>query len=104
MLRYTTSMDECRSKIIEEYFGEPNAKDCGICDVCLSKRKRGEIASMVESIDAQILNVLSEGERTVKDIVAQISARKELIAQRIDYLLAEKKISVSISGKVKINK
>ena len=104
MLRYTTSMDECRSKIIEEYFGEPNAKDCGICDVCLSKRKRGEVVSMVESIDAQILNILSEGERTVKDIVAQISGRPELIAKRIDYLLAENKISVSISGKVKINK
>ena len=104
MLHYTTSTDECRSKIIEEYFGEPDAKDCGICDVCLAKRKRGEMLSLAESIDAQIFSILAEGEKTVKDIVAQISGRTELIAERIDYLLAEKKISVSISGKVKINK
>ena len=104
MLHYTTSTDECRSKIIEEYFGEPDAKDCGICDVCLAKRKRGEMLSLAESIDAQIFSILAEGEKAVKDIVAQISGRTELIAERIDYLLAEKKISVSISGKVKINK
>ena len=104
MLHYTTSTEECRSKIIEEYFGEPNAKDCGICDICIAKRKSGDSALVAENIDKQILSMLLEGDMAVKDIVAQISARKELIAQRIDYLLAEKKISVSISGKVKINK
>ena len=104
MLHYTTSTNECRSKIIEEYFGEPNAKDCGICDVCLAKRKRGETFSMAESVDTQILNILATGDKWVKDIVAQISGRPEFIAERIDYLLSENKISVSISGKVKINK
>ena len=104
MLRYTTSTDECRSRIIEEYFGEPNAKDCGICDVCLAKRKKRDSSDAMEGIDTQILSVLLEGEKTVKEIVSEISGRTELIAQRIDYLLAQKKISVSISGKVKINK
>ena len=104
MLHYTTTTEECRSKIIEEYFGEPNAKDCGMCDICLAKRKKKNSLAITESIDKQILNILSEGEKSIKEIASQISGRTELIAERIDYLLSEKKISVSISGKVKINK
>ena len=104
MLHYTTSTGECRSKIIEEYFGDKRATECGICDICLAKRKKENSISEIESIDKQILNQLYKGEKTIKEIVASISGRTELIAERIDYLIAQKKISVSISGKVKINK
>ncbi|MBO7282149.1 MAG: RecQ family zinc-binding domain-containing protein, partial [Alistipes sp.] len=104
MLRYTTTTDECRSKIIEEYFGEPNARDCRICDICISKRKKTALSYVPENIDTHILSMLADGEVSIKDIVAAIGGRSELIAERIDYLLNEKKISVSISGKVKINK
>ena len=104
MLHYTTTTEECRSKIIEEYFGEPNAKDCGMCDICLAKRKKKNLPTTTENIDKQILSILSKGEKSIKEIASQIGGRRELIAERIDYLLSEKKISVSISGKVKINK
>ena len=104
MLHYTTTTNECRSKIIEEYFGERNAKDCGMCDICLAKRKKKNLPTTTENIDKQILSILSEDEKSIKEIASQIGGRRELIAERIDYLLSEKKISVSISGKVKINK
>ena len=40
----------------------------------------------------------------VKDVVAAIGGDSATIASRIDYLTAEGKISVSLSGKLKINK
>ena len=104
MLRYTLSTDVCRSRIIEEYFGERNAKDCGICDICIERRKRGDVKSNTQSIDSKIIALLSERGMEVKDVVAAIGGDSATIASRIDYLTAEGKISVSLSGKLKINK
>ena len=37
MLRFVNQKVSCRSSLLLEYFGEPNATACGICDVCKSK-------------------------------------------------------------------
>lgn len=34
MLNYVTNRDVCHSRFLLEYFGEPNATECGRCDVC----------------------------------------------------------------------
>lgn len=104
MLRYTLSTDICRSRIIEEYFGEREAKDCGICDICLAKRKRNDVSNNVQSIDNKIIALLGERDMPIKDLVASIGGESAKIATRIDYLISEGKISVSLSGKLKINK
>ena len=104
MLRYTLSTDVCRSRIIEEYFGERNAKDCGICDICLARRKREIAKGDVQEVDNKIIALLLERDMEVKDLVAEIGGKQAMIASRIDYLTREGKISVSLSGKLKINK
>lgn len=38
MLHYAESTHKCRSRIILEYFGETDARDCGICDYCVKKK------------------------------------------------------------------
>ena len=104
MLRYARSSDVCRSKIIEEYFGERDAKDCGICDVCLSKRPKIYSKEELQTIDNKIVASLSNGEMEIKDVVASIGGNRAKIAERIDYLIGEGKISLSLGGKLKINK
>ena len=104
MLRYTSSTEQCRSRIIEEYFGDKSAKDCGICDVCLAKRKKTYTPNQIHDLDNKIVSLVSSGNFEVKEVVAAIGGSTTLIAQRIDYLTREGKISVSLSGKLKINK
>lgn len=41
MQRYVSSQDTCRSVILLEYFGEKNTNNCGLCDVCRSKKYPG---------------------------------------------------------------
>jgi ATP-dependent DNA helicase RecQ len=36
---YLLNTESCRSSVLVDYFGEKNAKDCNICDVCLNKKK-----------------------------------------------------------------
>lgn len=39
VLRYTENDVICRSRQLVAYFGDFTAKDCGLCDVCLAKKK-----------------------------------------------------------------
>lgn len=39
MLRYLRLEDQCRSRYLAQYFGDKDAVDCGICDVCLRGRR-----------------------------------------------------------------
>ena len=86
--------------IIEEYFGEKHAKECGICDICLKKRITN---NNNKSISEQILNTLSSRELTIKELTAEIKGEAPKVVEAIDNLVGEGKISISISGKLKIN-
>jgi ATP-dependent DNA helicase RecQ len=39
VINYITNQDRCRSQILLNYFGETDATDCTVCDICLAKRK-----------------------------------------------------------------
>jgi ATP-dependent DNA helicase RecQ len=100
MLGYVVQSEECRSVVIERYFGDVDAKPCGVCDVCLSRRRR-ERAS--EAQDERLLQLIAEGAMSVKEVVAAIGGNAEAIVERIDKMVRLGKISISVDGKLKIN-
>ncbi|GHV57183.1 ATP-dependent DNA helicase RecQ [Bacteroidia bacterium] len=40
VIRYGSSSEVCRSRMLLNYFGEKEAGDCGHCDVCLAEKKK----------------------------------------------------------------
>lgn len=98
MLRYATSDDECRSVIIEKYFGAVDAEPCGVCDVCLSRRKRGTH----EDLEECILNMLKESELSVKEVVSKFTIKDSVVVEQIDKMCHEGKIYITSGGKLKI--
>ena len=40
VIRYGSSSEICRSRMLLNYFGEKDAGDCGHCDVCLAEKKK----------------------------------------------------------------
>lgn len=44
MIGYISSADECRSRVLLRYFGEPAAADCGHCDVCNKNNKKETVS------------------------------------------------------------
>jgi ATP-dependent DNA helicase RecQ len=40
MTGYTVSLHRCRMNLIQDYFGEETWQTCGICDVCIAKKKK----------------------------------------------------------------
>ena len=98
MLRYATNRDECRSVIIEKYFGAVDAEPCGVCDVCLSRRKRGTH----EDLEERILNILKESELSVKEVVSKFTIKDSVVVEQIDKMCHEGKIYITSGGKLKI--
>ena len=69
MIEYASQTDTCRSKWLLGFFGEADACDCGMCDVCMNA-KNGASPSRKVLADA-ILKALEAGELSINDI-AQI--------------------------------
>ena len=99
-MEYAASTQSCRSVIIENYFGDNNAKECGVSDWCLSKRRS---AKEGYSIDNKIVDLLKCKSMGVKEVVAQVGGRPEDVTVAIDKLVRSATICLDEGGKLKIN-
>ena len=93
MLHYASSDDECRSRIIEEYFCGGESEPCGICDNCLARRRASQRPS--GDVKTTVVEELGRGRRTVKELVASLGGNEEALLAAVQELLAEGRIVVA---------
>ncbi len=101
MLRYADNDTRCRSLVLEEYFGAHDGTECGVCDLCLARRRRRkEDAALGE----RILQALEESPLHTEELVARLGCEPRRVADAVDKLLAEAKISTLKNGKLAKNR
>ena len=96
MIEYASQTDTCRSKWLLGFFGEADACDCGMCDVCMNA-KNG--ASPLRKVLADaILKALEAGELSINDIaqIGEEGAKANMLELR---RLVESGKVVEIEGK-----
>ena len=71
MIGYMSQSVECRSKLLQAYFGEKELYPCGYCDVCLREKPKGITYRLIDEVEAL---VVSEGRVTVDDLLARFPA------------------------------
>lgn len=59
VLRYYQNTTVCRSSMLVRYFGEENPADCGICDICLIRKKTDFSAGEFNRITASVQQLLT---------------------------------------------
>lgn len=96
MQQYADNDTECRSMMLQRYFGDTEATPCGVCDICLSRRKKAT------SLEDDILAMLRLGPCSAREISCEIKAEPEAIALILNTLQKQGKISRSKSGKLSI--
>ena len=101
MRAYASAQTECRSVMLQRYFGDDEATDCGVCDVCLQNRRRERNGS--DQLSISIMELLRRGEMDTRELCREIKVDPERVALAVDKLKEEGKISASISGKLIIN-
>ena len=100
MVVYASNQTECRSVVIQRYFGDNDAQACGICDVCIAKRKRA--TNDANALCDKILALLSNESLNAREISRHIKADIQTVADAIDILKSKNKISATSDGKLTI--
>jgi ATP-dependent DNA helicase RecQ len=105
MLAYAENTVECRSKKLVAYFNEYGSEDCGICDVCLNRKKQemqgGEFTEIAEKIRA----LTAEGPLMIGELVQRMSSfPEEKITDTVRYLLDNDKLRYNSSHALEWNR
>lgn len=105
ILKYAHQHEMCRMEFVQQYFGEKETLPCGICDICL-KRKKNENPILSENkFKSKILKTLEEsGELSKEEVLSKINSPNsteafDMIREMID--LTE--LIELPGGKIKIN-
>ena len=94
VISYATNDEICRSHQLVTYFGEEHAKECGICDVCVSKNSKDNKKG-VEAAKQAILDFLSDRLVHHPGELRQLDLPQEHLTQAIRSLVS--------NGQIKIN-
>ena len=91
LLHYANEEQECRSRIIENYFCDKMSEPCGICDNCIARKKREK--SNIANYEEQILALLATEPMSIKEIVAKIVGNEQKIIEALRHLTEQGKVS-----------
>lgn len=92
MLDYADAEQQCRSRLLLQYFGEKNEHNCGQCDTCLAKHASGLKQGEFEDIRNEIMSML-QTPRSSHELLESLPGDIEKNKKTLSYLLAEEVIS-----------
>ena len=95
IISYIENVTECRSKQILKYFGEATLKECGICSYCTQKTKT---ATSIQTVENQILNLLSEADFTSRQLQQQMKISSEELLQSLQTLIDTDQIKLKTNN------
>ena len=76
MIGYCNNKLICRNKKLVAYFDEPDATNCGICDICIEQRKNDMNLAKANDTTAQLKQLLSKPMH-VTDVIKAIGTSSE---------------------------
>jgi ATP-dependent DNA helicase RecQ len=77
MIHYVKQKERCRSVLLLEYFGESGAKDCGVCDLCLQKKKVQANHENYTKFHSPILSAIGEEQMEINQVVQKIDIKSK---------------------------
>lgn len=96
ILNYITNNKVCKSVQLLSYFDEKNLSDCGICSVCLQKKKKAPQDQ--KAIKEAIIQLLKETDLPSREIVSRLNYSEEDILHTLRVLLEYDHIQLSYTN------
>ena len=90
-------------QLVQDYFNETTYQTCGICDVCIEKRKKDNLKSF-EHLKLEIINIVKQKEYSVEELEQQIAPKDhELFVDVIREMVDDGVILYDKAWKLKLN-
>ena len=101
MLAYIALTNQCRGQFIAFYFGDKEAKPCGICDLCLNKKKKNTSTNEVDAIQTAVFDYLKTGSQSVKELLEQLAfVSTDKVWEVLQLLQDQSKIVIGDDGMI----
>jgi ATP-dependent DNA helicase RecQ len=71
VIDYAASLTRCRQQLLLDYFAEPHAPACGVCDVCLAHKKARQAPESLAGLQAHILQLVQAEPLLPRQVVAR---------------------------------
>lgn len=97
MLTYAMSRHKCRSRLLLEYFGENDAENCGICDVCRNDAKIIPDTETILKYEQLILQEVALHDVSIDDLVETHKLDIEILSRVVMQMLEDKKIIYNVN-------
>jgi ATP-dependent DNA helicase RecQ len=101
---YVGSEAKCRSQFLISYFGEKDAKRCGLCDVCKKRNQLGLSEYEFDLVVDELKGLLESKSLRLEDIVDFMDMDEKKTVKVIRYLLDNDKIVYDINQRIKWNR
>ena len=95
MLQYASSNNQCRSRMLLEYFGEKTSKDCGQCDVCLDAQGKTVTDESQQAANQQIMTLLADRKCHHITEILRLPLPTEEIDAALDSLVSEEHVKLT---------
>jgi ATP-dependent DNA helicase RecQ len=74
MVAFVQNAFQCRMQLIQDYFNEVSYHTCGVCDICIDKRKK-ENAGDFRNLQAEILTIMKKKSISLEELEQQVSPK-----------------------------
>ena len=92
MIKYFSTDDECRQRMLLRYFGEKKSRDCGQCDVCRKHRHDREAEEEKQTARQAIISLLADKKPHHITELNSLDVRTDILDDVLHRLLEEETV------------
>lgn len=91
----------CRNEQLLEYFDEKSVSVCGICDVCVTKKRREEAQKYESEMTVKLIELIKSKTISLQELIASFPVKhKDKLIELIQFLINEKRIKMTSGDKI----
>ena len=102
---YARHQTQCRTRLLQTYFGEKTDAACGVCDNCLKAKKSAGPSSQVREQVRQYVTLAREKGVSPRQLSTYFSQTDETdLTQTVRLMLAEEELRYNVAGNITLNR
>jgi len=103
VIDYAASPARCRQQQLLDYFAEPDAPACGVCDVCLARKKAAQAPARPAGLQAGLVELLRAAPLLPRQVVARYpAAEAAAVTGALRELVELGRLAYAADGKLQV--